>query len=108
MTTLGQFEHASDVEEAESAGIDSHQLGVVGILFDVVDDRINPAFEAIFGDNETLHDVQHPGHEDRFVYGLDLAQIIPDHVKTEGYYAYKGSLTTPPCTDIGMLFLCAN
>eukprot|EP01084_Bolivina_argentea_P023036 42877_1 len=105
-TVLGQFGEPSDVDDAEKEGIDSHQLGVVGILFDIVDDRINPFFEAMFDDNETVNNVMYPFNktdpkvEEQFVYGLDLSQIIPDHVTTEGYYAYKGSLTTPPCTDI--------
>merc|ERR1712241_1227147 len=35
-----------------------------------------------------------------FVEGLDLADLIPLDYATAGYYAYEGSLTTPPCTNI--------
>merc|ERR1712083_1050632 len=37
---------------------------------------------------------------DVIVQGLDLKELIPEHIESEGYYAYQGSLTTPPCTDI--------
>merc|ERR1711933_24546 len=35
-----------------------------------------------------------------FVEGLDLADLIPLDYATAGYYAYEGSLTTPPCSNI--------
>merc|ERR1711978_758498 len=40
------------------------------------------------------------GNELDFVEGLDLADLIPLDYATAGYYAYEGSLTTPPCTNI--------
>jgi len=109
--TLEQFPSMESVTEAESNGDDTHQLGVVGIFFDVVDDRRNPAFDAIFT-NETLNDIMYPSslhsHDSpisgvaasTIVSGLDLSDLIPDNAWTAGYYAYEGSLTTPPCTDI--------
>lgn len=80
-----------------------HQLGVVGIMFDIVDDRTNPAFDAILGNNDTFNAIKYPpteGAETTIIRDLDISQMIPDHLTTEGFYHYKGSLTTPPCTNI--------
>jgi len=101
-STLMNFVTEEDVTEAEDDGEDVHQLGVVGIFFDVVNES-NPAFDAIFGiDDEHLDNIQYPAKRDfdEIIHDLNLADLIPDDIGTEGYYAYKGSLTTVPCTDI--------
>lgn len=101
-STLEDFPTEDDVKDAEAAGEDVYQLGVVGIFFDVVNES-NPAFDAIFGLNDGhLDNIQYPNKRNwtEVITDLNLADLIPDDIATEGYYAYEGSLTTPPCTDI--------
>jgi len=108
-STLENFQTEDDIAKGYANGQDVHQLGVVGIFFEVVDDRTNPAFDAMFGDLHLYH-VKYPGNivgikAAEIVKKLDLSQLIPQDIKTAGYYAYEGSLTTPPCTDIVRWFV---
>eukprot|EP01083_Nonionella_stella_P081075 223150_1 len=98
-TTLNQFQTKESVDEQYEAGEDTHQLGVVGFFFDVVEGESNPAFDAIF---ENMEDFLYPttSSTTSTIVTMDLADLIPDDLATAGYYAYEGSLTTPPCTDI--------
>lgn len=65
------------------------QLGVVGVLLEP--GKKNVAFDGIFSH------LPRPG-EKITVEGLmlDLAALLP---ADKGYYAYEGSLTTPPCSE---------
>jgi len=98
-TTLSGLDSAEAVELAKANEEDVHQLAVVGIFFDVGNES-NPAFDAIFEDH--LDNVQYPDKRSytEIVHGLDLRELVPEYIESEGYYAYEGSLTTPPCTNI--------
>ena len=96
-TALEEYPNKKTVEEKVSNGDDVHVLGVVGIFFDVVEDRINPAFEVIFND-VTAHHIKYPDHDEavqisEIVNGLDLSELIPSDLSSAGYYAYEGSLS---------------
>jgi carbonic anhydrase len=65
------------------------ELGVVGVLMEP--GKKNSAFDGIFahlprpGEKITVDDMT-----------IDLAALLPAN---KGYYAYEGSLTTPPCSQ---------
>jgi carbonic anhydrase len=65
------------------------ELGVVGVL--MKQGKANAAFSPIFahlprpGEKITVDELS-----------LDLAALLP---ADKGYYAYEGSLTTPPCSE---------
>merc|ERR1712244_195966 len=98
-STLENFQTELDVLDRTIKGEDTHQLGVVGIMFDVVE-ADNPAFDSLFS---VFENIKYPPHSDdasQVVKDLDLSGLIPADVGSRGYYAYEGSLTTPPCTNI--------
>lgn len=65
------------------------ELGVVGVLLER--GRHNPAFEPIFAH------LPRPGESITVqALTLDLAALLPADKR---YYAYEGSLTTPPCSQ---------
>merc|ERR1719471_669531 len=83
------------VEAAEAEREDTHQLGVVGIFFDVVENMTNPAFEAMFGEHdEHLDNIRWPGKSEHteVITDLDLTELIPEDIGTAGYYAYGSSV----------------
>merc|ERR1712190_470523 len=80
-------------------GEDTHQLGVVGIMFDVVEED-NAAFTSLFS---AFDKVRYPPTSDdasTVIKDLDLSGLIPSDIGSRGYYTYEGSLTSPPCTNI--------
>merc|ERR1711997_422678 len=100
-STLENFQTELDVLDRTIKGEDTHQLGVVGIMFDISEED-NPAFDALF-DAAHYDQIKYPaGSDDASVVvdNLDLSGLIPSDIGTAGYYAYEGSLTTPPCTNI--------
>lgn len=100
---MGQFPTYELIVDGLAAGDDVHQLAVVGIFFELTD-YDNPLFDAILGE-EDLDELQYPPEvtgqpSEKIVNGVYLQDIIPEEVFSDGYFAYQGSLTTPPCTDI--------
>merc|ERR1711978_330825 len=79
--------------------------GVVGFFFEISEED-NPAFESLFGDADRMDRYEQPLadgedlNELDFIDDFSLADLIPIDYPTAGYYAYEGSLTTPPCTNI--------
>ena len=67
----------------------SGELGVIGVL--IQEGKTNAAFAPVFahlprkGEKISVDDLS-----------LDLAAMLPQE---KGYYAYAGSLTTPPCSE---------
>eukprot|EP01084_Bolivina_argentea_P149529 261203_1 len=103
----GDFDHAQaegNLSAYEHTGDADHTLAVVAFFFDVTSED-NPGFEAILGEN-VFKDVEHcAGHctdgtgSTYIKNDAVLRHIIPNDIENGGYWAYKGSLTTPPCTD---------
>jgi len=102
--TLDQFGTGDAVNALKEAGEDVHQLGVVGFFFEISEED-NPAFDALFT-NARMNRIDTPLAEGTeldeldFVEEFKLSDMIPLDYATAGYYAYEGSLTTPPCTNI--------
>ena len=93
--------------------IDYHELGVVGIFFQV-SEQDNPAFDAIF---TMLDEIQYPTANidnetdecEQLSFNLrtdlDINDLIPNGLAENGFFAYEGSLTTPPCTTDARWYL---
>jgi carbonic anhydrase len=65
------------------------QLAVVGVLFKL--GRENAALKPVFAQLPARE-----GEARTLDAGFDATQLLP---KTHGYYAFSGSLTTPPCSE---------
>lgn len=78
----------------DAASRKSDGLLVIGILFDNHDSD----YEPLNGITKKLHQVEKEGSEVRMSDTfLRLGHFIPKFDET--FYLYKGSLTTPPCTE---------
>jgi carbonic anhydrase len=97
---LGQFPTAESVKEAAKEEYnDVHQLAVIGVFFEVSEED-NPAFDTFLSE-DILNKVKQPDHAPVVAHHMSIGDLIPyQALETKGYYAYEGSLTTPPCTDI--------
>jgi carbonic anhydrase len=68
---------------------DDGSLAVIAVLFK--SGRENPALRQVF--DQLPHS---PGEEAALTQSFDLSRILPVE---RSYYAYSGSLTTPPCSE---------
>ncbi|XP_077007519.1 carbonic anhydrase 6 [Tamandua tetradactyla] len=77
-------------------------LAVLAALFEVWDDTEN-----IFYTNFISHlsMVKYPG-QTTILHGLDIRDMLPKNL--HHYYSYRGSLTTPPCTENVRWFILAE
>jgi carbonic anhydrase len=70
---------------------------VLGVL--IRKGRANPAFDALFA-----HLPHHEGRQSRLAKPFDPARMLPQGGGRAPYFAYDGSLTTPPCSQ-GVRFM---
>ena len=107
---LAAYETEDQLDDARDSGIDYFELGVVTVLFKISDDD-NPAFDDIFSIFEQVEYPLAVGDDDdcqqqSFMLDepLDLDDLIPfgEDIGDNGFFAYEGSLTTPPCTTNGI------
>ena len=66
---------------------------VLGVLFDV-QDQDNPAFAPI---TNSLKNIVHETTNTNITGAIRLAKLLPKNF--EVFYKYRGSLTTPPCSE---------
>ena len=78
---------------------DDYVLGVVAILFEIDNDSPNVFIDRFIQNARSL---KH--YEDEINLSLfNVADLIPSNIRD--YYYYEGSLTTPPCSPVGMFFV---
>ncbi|XP_039090942.1 carbonic anhydrase 6 [Hyaena hyaena] len=77
-------------------------LAVLAALIKVEDYGENTYYSSFISQ---LDSIRHPG-QSTVLSGLDIRDMLPDNV--HDYYSYKGSLTTPPCTENVNWFVLAN
>merc|ERR1712154_412922 len=72
----------------------------IGLFFELSEED-NPAFDAFLSD-DILKKVEVQGHDNVVADDVSIGALIGDYAQLEsaGFYAYEGSLTSPPCTDI--------
>ena len=87
----------------EDGSIDSDKLAVVGLFLDIAHGDVMPertvdtalATMALNLDREEADDEAHTVYQK---LSIDLNQLLVNH--TDQIYHYRGSLTTPPCTEV--------
>lgn len=87
------------VPQSEVPGCDPQCFAVVGVIFREVESEDNPVLNTIFDAAS-----EREGEYSHLEYGesIDLGALVPEG-GLAGYLQYRGSLTTPPCSE-GLLW----
>ncbi|XP_045876817.1 carbonic anhydrase 6 [Meles meles] len=83
----------SKYESYDRAQSEPDGLAVLAALVEVNDHGENTYYSNFIAH---LNNIRHPG-QSTVLSDLDILDMLPED--TQHYYSYKGSLTTPPCTE---------
>ncbi|XP_032719918.1 carbonic anhydrase 6 [Lontra canadensis] len=83
----------SKYESYDRAQSEPDGLAVLAALIEVKDHGENTYYSNFIAH---LNNIRHPG-QSTVLSGVDILDMLPEDV--QHYYSYRGSLTTPPCTE---------